>query len=345
MRQRLLSAIIIATTILFPAAIPASAQGIDAFRGKEISLVVGNGAAGGFDVSARLFSRYYGRFLPGNPTVVVKNVPGAGGLIAANHIFNVAPKDGTEIGLFPTSVALEPLFHNPQAKYETDKFTWIGNMNSDAANSCGAWKQSGIKNWEDVKTRETTIGAAGPSGESAIYSKVIAALLGLKTKVILGYTSSQTVLAAMQRGEIDGSCGLNVANTYTQFEQQIKAGDLVVWMTFGRQRPPEFPDAPTVYELIKNDKDMQVANLVFGQNRINRGLSAPPGMAPDLTKTMRTAFMATMTDKDFLADAKQANVLIHPMTGEETTAVYQSFYDEPKEAIERTIKIIGRTAD
>ena len=321
---------------------PSWAQESDPFHGKDISLIVGNGPAGGFDQSARLFVRHYGRFLPGNPLVVVKNVPGAGGLIAANHIFNVAPKDGTELGLFPTSVALEPLFHNQQAKYETNKFTWIGNMNSDASNSCGAWKQSGIKTWQDVKNRVTTIGAAGPSGESAIYSKVIADLLGLKTKVILGYTSSQTVLVAMQRGEIDGSCGLNVVATYAQFKEQARTGDLVIWMTFGRQRVSEFPDAPTVYELIKNDNDMKVAELVFGQNRINRGLSAPPGLSPQLTKRLRTAFMATMTDKTFLADAEKSGVLIHPMTGEETATIYQSFYDEPKEVVERTIKIMGR---
>ena len=318
----------------------------DLFHGHPIAVLIGAGPAGGYDVSARLFARHYGRFLPGNPTVIPKNVPGAGGVRLANQIYNVSPKDGTELGLFATSAALEPLLGNKQAKYETDKFTWIGNMDSDSADGCGTWRHSGIKTWEDVKNRETTFGASGPAAVAAINPKMIAALLGLKTKVIVGYTSTHNVIAAAQRGELDGSCALNLRATYSEFREQIESGELTMWITFGEKRSKEFfPNTPTIHELVQGDENRELADLIFGQNKINRAISGPPGMDAEHTTALRDAFMATMADKTFLEEAAKANVTIHPMTGEDTRAAYQAFYDQPKTVVARAMEIIGRTAE
>lgn len=326
--------------------VPALAQqGAELFRGKEVSILIGTGPAGGYDISARILARHFGRFIPGNPTILARNVPGAGGLRLANQIYNVSPKDGTELGMFPTSVAMEPLFGNKQAKYETTKFTWIGNMDSGSADSCGTWKHSGIKTWEDLKNRETTFGSAGPGAVSAINPKVIAALLGLKTKVILGYTSTHNVINAAMRGELDGSCALNITATYAEFKDQIESGELTVWITFGRQRAKEFPNAPTIYELVKNDSDREVAQLVYGQNLVNRPVSAPPGLSADVTKTLRAAFTATMADPAFRADSARANASINSMTGEETQKAYEEFYKVPQTIVARTIAIEGRNPD
>ena len=150
------------------------------FRGKEISVLIGGGPGGGADVYTRLFARHYGRHLPGNPSVVAKNVLGAGGLKLANQLYNVSPKDGTEIGTFLTTTALEPLFGNKQARFETTKFTWIGNMLDSDATACMSWKTSGIKTWQDLKGREATFGAGGPSALTSIQTKIVGALLGVK---------------------------------------------------------------------------------------------------------------------------------------------------------------------
>ena len=320
-------------------------QGTDLFRGKEVSILIGTGPAGGYDISARILARHFGRFIPGNPNVLARNVPGAGGLRLANQIYNVSPKDGTELGMFPTSVAMEPLFGNKQAKYETTKFTWIGNMDSGSADSCGTWKHSGIKTWEDLKNRETTFGSAGPGAVSSINPKMIAALLGLKTKVILGYTSTHNVINAAMRGELDGSCALNITATYAEFKDQVASGELTVWISFGRERAKEFPNAPTIYELVKNEDDREVAQLVYGQNLVNRPVSAPPGLSADVTKVLRTAFTATMADPAFRADSARANASINSMTGEETQKAYEGFYKVPKAIVERTIAIEGRNPD
>ena len=247
------------------------------------------------------------------------------------------------LGLFPTVIVLQPLFNNPQAKFETTKFTWIGNMDSYSVNGCGTWRHSGVKTWNDLKTREITFGSAGSAGQSSSHPRVISALLDLKTKVILGYTSTQDVILAMQRGEVDGSCALNVQLTASSLAKQIAAGDLTVWITFGKERAKEFPDAPTIYELVKTDDDHKVAELIFGQNQINRAISAPPGVDSKRVTALRTAFMDTMADRMFLDDAAKANVSIRPMTGEETASVYQSFYEKPRSLVDRAISIMGST--
>ena len=325
---------------------PARAQQNDElFRGKQITILIGAGPAGGYDLSARVLARHYGRFLPGNPSVVPKNLPGAGGLRLANQIYNVSPKDGTELGLFATSTALEPLFGNKQAQYDTAQFTWIGNMDSDSAVGCGTWKHSGIKTWADMKSRETTFGSAGPSAVSSIYPKMLAALLGLNTKVILGYTSTHNVIAAMERGELDGSCALNMKQIYLEYADRIKNGELTIWINFGRERTRELPDTPSIFELLKNEDDVQLAQLMFGQNKVNRPFTAPPGIGAPRTAALRTGFMAAMADEAFLKDAAKANVSVNPMTGEETLKEYQSFLSAPKAVVERAIAIIGRTAE
>jgi tripartite-type tricarboxylate transporter receptor subunit TctC len=334
--------VIVALALITPAK---AQQNAEPFRGKEIAILIGTGPAGGYDISARILARHFGRFIPGNPTVLARNVPGAGGLRLANQIYNVSPKDGTELGMFPTSVAMEPLFGNKQAKYETTKFNWIGNMDSGSADSCGTWKHSGIKSWEDLKNKEATFGSAGPGAVSSINPKMISALLGLKTKVILGYTSTHNVINAAIRGELDGSCALNITATYAEFKDQIASGELNIWISFGQKRAKELPNTPTIFELIQNEADREVAQLVFGQNLVNRPVSAPPGLKPEITKTLRDAFNATMADKQFLADSAKANATVNPMTGEETAKAYEKFYDVPKSAIDRTIAIEGRNPD
>ncbi|MGE5539324.1 MAG: Bug family tripartite tricarboxylate transporter substrate binding protein [Gemmatimonas sp.] len=321
----------------------AHAQQNDLFRGREIAVLIGGGPGGGADVYTRMFARHFGRYLPGNPSVVAKNVLGAGGLKLANQLYNVSPKDGTEIGTFLTSTALEPLFGNKEARFETTKFTWIGNMLDTDATSCFSWRTSGIKTWEDLKPRVTTFGASGPSALTSVQTKIVGELLGVTTKVIYGYTGGvRTSNLAMQRGELDATCGVYLVTVKTQFQDQIASGDLTVWMTFGASRDSAFPDVPTIYEVVKNAADRQLAELIFKQDTLGRPIAAPPGLPPDRTKAIRDGFMATMADPDFLAEAAKQGLDIHAMDGAETQRRYQAFYDVPKEVVERAKAITGQ---
>lgn len=320
-------------------------QSVD-FRGKEIAVLIGGGPGGGADIYTRLFARHYGRHLPGNPSVVAKNVLGAGGLKLANQLYNISPKDGSEIGTFLTSTALEPLFGNKEALYETTKFTWIGNMLDTDATACVSWKTTGIKTWEDMKNRVTTFGASGPSSLTSIQTKITGELLGVKTKVINGYQGGiRTSNLAMQRGELDATCGLYIMTIRSQLNDQVVSGDLIVWMTFGAGRDPAFPDVPTIYEVIKNPADRDLAELIFEQDTLSRPIAGPPGLNPERTAMLRQGFMATMADQAFLEEANKASLAIHPMSGEETQKRYQAFYNVPMAVVERAKEIIGRAAD
>jgi tripartite-type tricarboxylate transporter receptor subunit TctC len=319
----------------------AQAQEDTYFKGKDISISIGFGPGGGYDTYGRLFARHFGRFIPGNPNVIPKNDPGAGGMKIAGTIYNVSKKDGTELALFAASTALEPLFGTPEAKYETAKFTWIGNLDSDVS-SCGVWKHTGIKSWEDLKTRETTFGATGPAAVTSIHPLVAGSLLGLKTKVILGYSGTRDVNLAMQRGEVDGTCGLYMSSIRSQYQSDIDNGNLTVFLTLGRERTQEFPKVPTVFELIKNDDDRKLADLIYGSDAIGRPIAAPPGMAPARVATLRKAFDAMVKDPEFIADATKIGLSTQAMNGEEVQKRFAAYEQTPKPVIERAMKAMGR---
>lgn len=311
------------------------------FKGKEITISIGFGPGGGYDTYGRLFARHFGKFVPGNPTVVPKNAPGAGGLRLATTIYNVARKDGTELALFAASAALEPLFGNKDAKFETTKFTWIGNMDSDVS-SCGVWKTSGVSKWQDMKTHETTFGATGPAAITSIHPRIVGALLDVKTKVILGYSGTRDVNLAMRKGEVDGTCGLYMSSIKSQYQHDVDDGDLRIVITLGKKRTKEFPNVPSIFELLKDKDDLAIADLIFGSDAIGRPISAPPGVSPERTKVLRTAFDAMVKDKAFLAEANKVGLSIEPMTGQEVQGLFAGFYKTPKAVVAKTMDAMGR---
>jgi tripartite-type tricarboxylate transporter receptor subunit TctC len=262
-------------------------------------------------------------------------------LRVANHLYNVAPKDGTEIGIILISAALEPLYGNKGAKYETTKFTWIGNMDSEAT-VCFTGKHAGIKTWQDLKGRETTFGASGPASTASIQARIMGALLGVKVRMIHGYQGVRTSILAMQRGELDGACGIYMSSMRAQHAQEAKSGELTVWITFDGKRTTDYPNVPTIYELIKSDDDRRLADLIFGQNVIGRPILAPPGLSAEATAVLRKGLMATLADPALRKEAAKARLGVTPMSGEETRKRLQAFYDLPPAVVNRAKAIIGR---
>jgi tripartite-type tricarboxylate transporter receptor subunit TctC len=304
------------------------------FSGKTINFIVGSAPGGGYDTYARVFTRHYGAHLPGKPAVVVQNLPTAGGLNAANTIYNTAPKDGTTIGMFSSSNALEPLLGNTLAKFETGKFIWLGNINRDAA-SCGAWKTSGVASILDAEQREIKFGASGMGAQTAQHALFLKNMLGSKLRVIIGYGGTNDVKLAMQRGEVDASCGLFHSSVSGPFANDIKSGDLKIIVQFGRTDEPAFGGAPNIYNLLKSEEDKQAADFVFLASEITRPVTAPPGVSADVAATLRKAFDDTMTDQEFLATAKTANILVTPMNAQEVSKAFESFAATPKHVLER----------
>jgi tripartite-type tricarboxylate transporter receptor subunit TctC len=334
-KRRAASIAIVLLALGFRLTQPSASETGVSFAGKTISILIGGGVGGGADVYARLLANFYGGFLPGSPRFISRNMTGSGGLELANHIFNVSPKDGTEIGTFLTSTALEPLFGDKDAKFRTKEFSWIGNMLDSDATACISGKPSGIKSWQDLKGRTTSFGASGPSSLTSVQTKTVSELLGVKTKVVEGYQGTRTSTLALESGELDALCGLYISTLVTQFKHDIADGNVSVWMTFGKTRSDAFPDVPTIFELIKSPADRALADLIFGQEELGRPFSAPPGLAPAVTDVLRTAFMRTMKDGAFLAAAKTEGLSIHPVDGAETQRQYAAFFDYPSAIVER----------
>lgn len=217
-------------------AVPALAQ---EFQAKAVTFIVGYPPGGGYDTYARVFARHFGKYLPGKPNVVVQNMPGAGALVAANYVYSVAPGDGSVIGLIASSTALEPLLGNAQAKFDTSKFVWVGNMSKDVA-ACGAWKHTGVKTWADAVTKPLRFGASGPGAITAQHALFMKNVLGAPFKLIMGYQGTNDVNIAMQRGEVDATCGMFVSSARGPYKQFIDSGDLTIFVQLGRESEPFF---------------------------------------------------------------------------------------------------------
>jgi len=311
----------------------------DFYKGKTVTILVGYGAGGGYDTTTRLFARHFGSHIPGNPTVVVQNMPGAGSMLVANAIFNTAPKDGTTLGVFASSTSLEPLFGNKRAKYDPRKFEWIGSLHSDIA-SCAIWKGAGqgIKTLPDlIKAKKTvTFGATSPTAITSQHPLFLKNMLGANLKVIYGYKGTKDVSLAMQRGEVDGSCGMFESSVRSAYDQHIKAGEFKIVVQFGRDRAvPYFGDATRMYTMLKTDDDKKIADVIFRQTELARPLAAPPGTPKDRVAALRKAMLATLKDPAMIADAEKVKIEFNPVTGEETAQIFADFYATSPELVKK----------
>jgi tripartite-type tricarboxylate transporter receptor subunit TctC len=306
----------------------------DFYRDKSIDLSIGFGPGGGFDSYARLLARHLGNFIPGNPTVVPRNMPGGGGLVVVNYLYNVAPRDGRNLAIFGPFNAMEPLFGNAAAKFDPAKFTWIGNMNLEVE-GCGVWRTAGIKTLSDLQTRLTRFGSSGKASTTNRSTLALKSLIGVKAQVIQGYRGSRDINIAMQRGEVDAMCGISVSSAIAEWHENLKNGDMKIMVQLGLKNHPFFGDAANIYDHIKSEADRQVAEFIFRPNEVGRPIAAPPGLPPDRAAALREAFARTMRDPAFLADAEKRRLLIDPMPGQEISQLFARLQQQPKAIAER----------
>jgi tripartite-type tricarboxylate transporter receptor subunit TctC len=311
----------------------------DFYKGKDITIQVGFGAGGGYDTTTRLFARYFGKHIPGHPSVIVQNMPGAGSMVAANSLFNVAPKDGTVLAVFGSSTALEPLFGNKAATYDPRQFAWIGSLHRDIA-SCALWKGAG-QGIEDLAgllkaQRTVTFGSTSPTAITSQHPLFLKNVLGADLKVIYGYKGTKDVSLAMMRGEVDGSCGMFESSVRSAYSQHVKAGELKIVVQFGRDRAvPYFGDATRMYTLLKTDEQRKVADVIFPQTELARPLAAPPGTPQDRVAALRKAMLAALKDPALTAEAERLQIDFDPIGGEEVAQMFADFYNTPPALVEQ----------
>ena len=315
----------------------ACAQSVEEFYKKtQLSVYVGSGAGGGFDEIARVFSVHFARHLPGQPSPIVKNMPGAGGLLNVNFMYAQAPRDGSAIAAPFNTVFMLPLFGDPAAKFDARKFTWIGSLDKQTG-TCVVWHTSDIKTLEDAGKREVQVGATGVNATPAIFSNMMNTLFGTRFKVISGYTTNE-MRFALERGETEGVCGL-AWQTYKAVQPAWVENKLIRPIAqMGLVKNRDLPDAPLAIDLLKDPVDKKVFELVVLPQEFGRPFIAPPGVPADRAAAMTSAFAQTLTDPAFLADAAKIRLSLDPLTGEEIVRLLDEAHAAPKDVIDRAAK-------
>jgi tripartite-type tricarboxylate transporter receptor subunit TctC len=310
----------------------------DFYRGRTVNLVAGFNVGGGADTYARLVARHLGRPIPGKPAVIVRNMQGAGSVLAANHVFNVSPKDGSELGLFAGNITIDPLLGSTQHKYDARKFNWIGAPASDS-NVCLASPATSFKRFDDVLQREMIIGTSGTSTYDV--PVVLNNVLGAKFKLVKGYNGSAALRLAMERGEIEGFCGVGYNSMRTA---GLTEGRAKILVQIGLSKNLNMPKVPFVMDYARSDEDRQILRLIFGWLDLERPIAAPPGTPEDRVKALRDGFDQAMKDPALLADAEKANVGIEPTSGKAIAAFIDDAYRTPAEVAAKVMQYLGRSA-
>lgn len=312
---------------------PASAQDAAAFyKSHKLTLGAPSNAGGGYDTYMRALSRHLAKHIPGEPTIIVQNIPAAGGMALANQLYNTAPKDGSYIGMVRGTVVQEEVYKNPQAHFEGRKFIWIGNMNSDY-DACVIWTGSGIKSIKDFYTHEIVVGASGAGAQSYSFPVVYSKLLGMKFKVITGYPGTPERLLAMERGELTGACGITTSTFRSVLAQPAKEGKIFLGAQAGSHKDPRYPDVPNILDEAKTPELRQALEFLFAPLGLGRPLTLPPNTPKDRVAILSKAVMQTMADKEFLNDAEKLKIDIEPSDGAATTKMVNQLYDAPASVV------------
>ena len=307
------------------------------YSGRQVSILVGFSAGGGFDLYARLLAQHMAHYLPGHPHFVVQNMPGSGSLTAALDILNVAPRDGSVFGTFVGQVPLYPILSDK--KFDGLQFNWIGSVTADNY-LCIASTKSQVKSWPDMLTKTFVAGGNGPDSGLDLHANVLKNLFGAKIRLVTGYPGTNDVKAAMLRGEVDGECGVSYSTLQTGYAQELARKEIAIIAQIGLTKIPELPEVPFVGDFATPEQQ-EVLHLVLGPERIARPFAAPPGVPADRLDILREAFDSTMKDPEFLADAKKAKLDVQPMRGLDMAKMIRDLYAAPRRIVDLSKQAIA----
>src|SRR5215207_4144686 len=271
----------------------------DFYKGRQIKIVVGFSAGGSSSLYAQALARHMGKYIPGNPTLIVQHMPGGGGLVAANYIYNNAARDGSEFATTSRTAALEPLLGNQNARFDALKFNWVGSANVENS-VCISWHTAPAATVQDVFSKELIVGGAGPAAQEVMFPKSFNRLLGTKFKIITGYPGSTEILLAMERGEIHGFCGIGWTFVKLRKSEWLKDKKINVLFQMALKKHPDIPDVPAIQDFAKSGEDRQVIEFLFAPQDMGRPFFAPPTVPPERVQVLREAFAKTFADLKFL---------------------------------------------
>ena len=304
----------------------------DFYKGKTLSIITSTGAGGAYDLTARTLGRYLPKYLPGAPTVVVQNMPGAGHVRATNYMFAQAAKDGTVIATVSNGIPLYQVIDGKGARFDARKFNWLGSTGISNLLTV-AWASSGVKSFEDAYRREIITGGTGAGSGTTMYPTVMNSVLGTKFKVVLGYTSSQEVDLAMERGEVAARSGASYGGWLAEHPDWIRGGKIVVLTQTGGVREADLPNVPLMQELGKTDEQNQLLKLISSPVAVGRPFLTAPEVPPERVAALRRAFDAVMKDEAFIAEAKKLELDLKPATGDQVRAIVEDSVGAPPDMI------------
>jgi tripartite-type tricarboxylate transporter receptor subunit TctC len=336
-KQPMRSFTAISLSLLLTGATPLAAQP-DALAGKAVQMIIGFGPGGGYDLWGRTVGRHIGKHLPGNPNVVPQNMPGAGSYTAASYIFNIAPRDGTVLGIIARDAALGPLSGATGARFDPTKLSWIGTPAKET-NVCIAYHTAQVKTAQDLLDKPLIVGDTGPGTGTRSYPKALNELLGMKFKLVGGFPASSDVFLAMERGEVEGICE-SLDSIKIRRPDWIPTKKISVLLQAGAEPNPELTGVPFVLDLARDSEQRQAIEFLYAGQGIGRPFVAPPYLSPDRLKMLRDAFNATMKDAEFMAETKKSKLDLEPEDGEHLSALIAKIYATPKPIVDKVTALI-----
>jgi tripartite-type tricarboxylate transporter receptor subunit TctC len=319
---------------------PAGAESVEEFyKSHPLSIIIGFSPASTYDLYGRAVGRHIGKHIPGNPTVLPVNKPGAGSLTAANYLYTIAPKDGSAIGIFNRSMPLEPLLGNAGSKFDSRKFTWLGSVGNEVS-VCVAWHTAAVKTWDDLLVKDFVVASAGLNTDTGVFALVLKNLFGAKIKIVTGYPGGADMSKAMESGEVDGRCGWSWSGVKAGKPYWLDEKKINVLVQLGLQKTGDLPSVPLITDLAKTDEQRRILKVVFSPQEFAWPFGAPPDLPQDRKQILRAAFAATLTDPEFLEDARKMALEVNPVSGAAVEALIDDLYGTTPDVAARVRQIM-----
>jgi tripartite-type tricarboxylate transporter receptor subunit TctC len=309
---------------------------------RDMVIITSSGPGGGYDAYSRLFARYMSRHLPGNPTIIVNNMPGGAGIRAANYLYTIAPKDGTTIALIDRGIQTAPLLYGAEsrAQFEATKFHQLGSVMQETGMIVLSTK-SPVNTLDDMRKMEIIVGAQGPEQDPAMYPRLLNQIAGAKFKIVYGYKGQPEVFNAVERGELHGLFMSGWSGNGRAFVlDKMGKGEMKLLMQLATVRDPKHPDVPTILDAVESPADKQIVEILLARLALGRPFIAPPGVPAERVQILRTAFRKSVEDPELIAEAQKARLAIDPIWGEQAQEMIEKAYRTDPAIIERIRKMI-----
>ena len=312
----------------------------DFYKGKTVTIVASGGVGGPIDLACRVVAKFLPRHIPGNPTIVVRNMPGGGHVLMSNYMFTQAPKDGTTIGGVVNSIPTHQVIDGRGVRFDASKFIWLGSTGY-ANLMTMAWHTAGFKTIKDVFERELLTGTTGVGSGTYIYTNAMNVILGTKFKMVMGYKDSASVDLAIERGEVQARGGMTLTGVKQERPHWIAENKVVMLVQTGAEREPEYPDLPLMHELARNDEERQILQLISSPAALGRPFFLPPDVPADKVEALRKAFAATMKDPDYIAEGSKVRLDMNPLGAERVTQLVNATVHAPPNVVAKARAALG----